>query len=438
MATSRRGPPSTPPGPAGTRVSTEVIAADGGYARALRASGSCRRSSWATSTRWSPSLVEAAEARRRRDPALARREGRVATPSSRCSRRSAAARPASPCSARSAARASTTRSPTSGCSATRRSRGSSSVLLDATHACVAAHRARSGRGAGPAAAPRAAAGRRSRCFRSAATSTGVTTQRLRYPLRDEPLVARARARPLQRPRGRRTPRSRVRARPAPRHRDRPVTSGLSSAMSIPQPGDPAPRVALPDETGTDPPPVRPTRLAGPSSTSTPRTTRPGCTTEACQFRDLHATSRAPTRRSGASAPTASGAHAAFRAKYGLPFTLLSDEDHAVAEAYGAWREKTNYGKTYMGIGRSSFLVGPDGRVARTWAERQGRRSRRAGPARRARVDGTAPRRARFAGGVTREAAANSNPGAQPVPARRRPAATSDAPRPMPGARPGSW
>ena len=66
-------------------------------------------------------------------------------------------------------------------------------------------------------------------------------------------------------------------------------------------------------------------------------------------------------------PDGSGAHAAFRAKYGLPFTLLSDEDHAVAEAYGAWREKTNYGKTYMGIGRSSFLVGPDGRVVRTWA-----------------------------------------------------------------------
>jgi peroxiredoxin Q/BCP len=59
-------------------------------------------------------------------------------------------------------------------------------------------------------------------------------------------------------------------------------------------------------------------------------------------------------------------HAAFRAKYGLPFTLLSDEDHAVAEAYGAWGEKMNYGKTYMGIIRSSFLVGPDGRIAKVW------------------------------------------------------------------------
>jgi thioredoxin-dependent peroxiredoxin len=57
---------------------------------------------------------------------------------------------------------------------------------------------------------------------------------------------------------------------------------------------------------------------------------------------------------------------AFREKFGLPFTLLADEDHAVAEAYGAWVEKTNYGKTYMGVARTTFLVGPDGRIARTW------------------------------------------------------------------------
>jgi thioredoxin-dependent peroxiredoxin len=57
---------------------------------------------------------------------------------------------------------------------------------------------------------------------------------------------------------------------------------------------------------------------------------------------------------------------AFREKFGLPFILLADEDHAVAEAYGAWVEKTNYGKTYMGVARTTFLVGPDGRIARTW------------------------------------------------------------------------
>jgi len=65
-------------------------------------------------------------------------------------------------------------------------------------------------------------------------------------------------------------------------------------------------------------------------------------------------------------PDGSGSHQAFRAKYALPFTLLSDADHAVAEVYGAWGEKKNYGRTYMGIIRSSFLVDPDGRVAKAW------------------------------------------------------------------------
>ena len=65
-------------------------------------------------------------------------------------------------------------------------------------------------------------------------------------------------------------------------------------------------------------------------------------------------------------PDGAGSHAAFRAKFGLPFTLLSDEDHAVAEAWGAWGEKHNYGKRYMGIIRSSWLVDPAGRVAVAW------------------------------------------------------------------------
>ena len=137
-------------------------------------------------------------------------------------------------------------------------------------------------------------------------------------------------------------------------------------MSIPQPGDPAPVVALPDETGT----IR--RLTDRHGSWTviyfyPKDDTPGCTTEACGFRDLHADITGEDAEIWGISPDGSGAHAAFRAKYGLPFTLLSDEDHAVAEAWGAWREKTNYGKTYMGIGRSSFLVGPDGRVVRTWA-----------------------------------------------------------------------
>jgi thioredoxin-dependent peroxiredoxin len=136
-------------------------------------------------------------------------------------------------------------------------------------------------------------------------------------------------------------------------------------MSIPQPGDQAPEVALPDETGTL------HRLSDRRGSWTvvyfyPRDDTPGCTTEACAFRDLHDDFGGMDAEVWGISRDGSGSHAAFRAKYGLPFTLLSDEDHAVAEAWGAWREKTNYGKTAMGIARSSFLVDPDGRIATAW------------------------------------------------------------------------
>ena len=136
-------------------------------------------------------------------------------------------------------------------------------------------------------------------------------------------------------------------------------------MSMPQAGDLAPEVALPDEHGT----VH--RLADRRGSWTvvyfyPKDDTPGCTTEACGFRDLHGELEGLDAQVWGISPDGAGSHAAFRAKYGLPFTLLSDEDHAVAEAYGAWGEKKNYGKTYMGIIRSSFLVDPDGRIAKAW------------------------------------------------------------------------
>jgi peroxiredoxin Q/BCP len=136
-------------------------------------------------------------------------------------------------------------------------------------------------------------------------------------------------------------------------------------MSMQVVGDQAPEVALPDEHGT----VH--RLADRRGSWTvvyfyPKDDTPGCTTEACQFRDLHGDIEGLDAAVWGVSPDGSGSHASFRAKFGLPFTLLSDVDHAVAEAYGAWQEKTNYGRTYMGIGRSSFLVDPDGRIAATW------------------------------------------------------------------------
>ena len=64
----------------------------------------------------------------------------------------------------------------------------------------------------------------------------------------------------------------------------------------------------------------------------------------------------------------------LQGKFGLPFTLLADEDHEVAERYGTWVEKQNYGRNYMGVKRSTFLVDPDGRIARVWPTRQARRA----------------------------------------------------------------
>jgi thioredoxin-dependent peroxiredoxin len=130
-------------------------------------------------------------------------------------------------------------------------------------------------------------------------------------------------------------------------------------------GDDAPDFTLPDEHGTL------HRLADRRGSWTvvyfyPADDTPGCTTEACQFRDLHAEIGGLDAEVWGISPDGAGSHAAFRAKFGLPFTLLSDEDHAVAERYGAWGEKTNYGRTSMGIIRSSVLVGPDGRIAAAW------------------------------------------------------------------------
>lgn len=98
----------------------------------------------------------------------------------------------------------------------------------------------------------------------------------------------------------------------------------------------------------------------------PKDDTPGCTTEACNFRDEHS----KLQKAGAVvlgvSPDSEARHAKFRAKYSLPFTLLADTEHEVAEKYGAWGEKSLYGKKYMGILRSTFLIGKDGKVAKVW------------------------------------------------------------------------
>lgn len=136
-------------------------------------------------------------------------------------------------------------------------------------------------------------------------------------------------------------------------------------MSLPSVGDVAPAIALSDDSGTI------HRLGDQLGRWTlvyfyPEDDTSGCTTEACQFRDLDEDIRAESADVWGISPDGSDSHRRFRAKFGLPFTLLSDEDHAVAQAYGAWTLKQNYGREYMGIQRSSFLVDPAGLIARIW------------------------------------------------------------------------
>ena len=96
----------------------------------------------------------------------------------------------------------------------------------------------------------------------------------------------------------------------------------------------------------------------------PKADTPGCTTQACGLRDILG-DIGDTRVVGIS-PDKPGKQKRFDEKYGLGFPLLSDEDHAVAEAYGAWGERSMYGRRFMGIVRSAFLLDEEGRIAAAW------------------------------------------------------------------------
>jgi peroxiredoxin Q/BCP len=98
----------------------------------------------------------------------------------------------------------------------------------------------------------------------------------------------------------------------------------------------------------------------------PKDDTPGCTKEACQFRDsLPDLGKSRAAVLGVSVLDAAS-KARFARKHGLTFPLLADPDHAVAEKYGAWKKKSMYGKTYMGVARMTYLIGPGGKVARRW------------------------------------------------------------------------
>src|SRR5438309_2216351 len=96
----------------------------------------------------------------------------------------------------------------------------------------------------------------------------------------------------------------------------------------------------------------------------PKDDTPGCTLEACEFRDL-AGAYAGARVIGVS-PDSPRSHLKFKGKFNLNFTLLADVKHELAEACGSWVEKLNYGRPYMGVERSTFLLDENGRIAKIW------------------------------------------------------------------------
>ncbi len=98
----------------------------------------------------------------------------------------------------------------------------------------------------------------------------------------------------------------------------------------------------------------------------PKDDTPGCTKEACGFRDAFAEFEAAGAAVVGVSRDSVARHDKFKAKYELPFTLISDEDGTVCEAYGTWVEKSMYGRKYMGIDRATFLIDRDGRIARVW------------------------------------------------------------------------
>ena len=94
----------------------------------------------------------------------------------------------------------------------------------------------------------------------------------------------------------------------------------------------------------------------------PKDDTPGCTTQSCGFRDAYLVIEEKNAVVLGVSPDGQKSHAKFRTKYNLPFTLLVDENHQIAEAYGVWVEKSMYGRKYMGIERSHFVIGEDGTI----------------------------------------------------------------------------
>jgi peroxiredoxin Q/BCP len=131
---------------------------------------------------------------------------------------------------------------------------------------------------------------------------------------------------------------------------------------MPRVGDEAPGFTLPSDRGDD---VSLGSLRGRPVVLYfyPKDDTSGCTTQACEFRDSWAEVQARGAVVLGVSPDNIASHEKFRDKFSLPFPLLADEDHAVAEAYGAWGEKSMYGRKYQGILRTTFIIDAAGRIA---------------------------------------------------------------------------
>jgi peroxiredoxin Q/BCP len=134
-----------------------------------------------------------------------------------------------------------------------------------------------------------------------------------------------------------------------------------------QPGASAPDFTLPDQTGNNHS-LKDFKGKWVVLYFYPKDMTPGCTTEACNFRDeFPAFENLNAVILGVSKDSVQG-HDKFAQKYELPFTLLSDENGEMIAAYGAWKEKSMYGRTFMGIERSTYLINPQGKIAKVYAK----------------------------------------------------------------------
>lgn len=137
-------------------------------------------------------------------------------------------------------------------------------------------------------------------------------------------------------------------------------------MNAPQAGDKAPDFKLPDAQGQTLALKDLLKKGRVVLYFYPKDDTPGCTVQACGFRD----GWSALRKSGSTvigiSPDGRAAHAKFAGKYDLPFTLLSDEDKEVCKAYGVWVKKSMYGREYMGVARTTFIIGRDGRIEKVF------------------------------------------------------------------------